>query len=209
MRILFCKISWMKYYKGHSQLDIPANGGKYVLNNGFGHEEFNFKPIKLDDSSFDECIGYVEPKSNKTGTNTFHIEKISGCSQLKNEPFVEDVLVVWCATRPKPQKGTTVVGWYKNACVWRKTQKWNMPGENGTEERLFNVRAKAEDCVLLPEGERNRFQWSIPSARGTGVGFGQAMLWNPNEENSGTVLERVIKGITDYRGENWLNKFPE
>ena len=38
-------------------------------------------------------------------------KKIDGCANLKNEPFVEDVLVIWCATRL--QGDVTVVGWYK------------------------------------------------------------------------------------------------
>ena len=40
-RILFCKISSMKYYKGHCDEDVPVNGGKYVAEHGYGHEEYN------------------------------------------------------------------------------------------------------------------------------------------------------------------------
>ena len=74
MKMLFCKISCMKYYKGHCRNDIPANGGKYVDENGFGHEEFNFKPFNILGDGQCECIGYVEPKTGKNGQNTFHIE---------------------------------------------------------------------------------------------------------------------------------------
>ena len=34
MKVLFCKISSMKYYKGASQKDVPYNGGSYVNENG-------------------------------------------------------------------------------------------------------------------------------------------------------------------------------
>lgn len=44
MRMLFCKISCMKYYKGHCDADVPLNGGTYVQEHGYGHEEFNFLP---------------------------------------------------------------------------------------------------------------------------------------------------------------------
>ena len=47
MRILFCKISSMKYYKGHCDEDVPVNGGKYVAEHGYGHEEYNFTPISI------------------------------------------------------------------------------------------------------------------------------------------------------------------
>ena len=46
IKILFCKISCMKYYKGAGDNDKPLNGGKFVVENGFGHEEFNFLPVK-------------------------------------------------------------------------------------------------------------------------------------------------------------------
>ena len=120
MRILFCKISSMKYYKGHCDEDVPVNGGKYVAEHGYGHEEYNFTPILVQGESETECLGFVEPKSNSGTRNTFHLEKIDGCANLKNEPFVEDVLVIWCATRL--QGDVTVVGWYKHATVWRDLQ---------------------------------------------------------------------------------------
>ena len=39
---------------------------------------------------------------------------------MKHEPCVDDVLVVWCATRL--QGDATMVGWYKHATVWRITE---------------------------------------------------------------------------------------
>ena len=108
MRILFCKVSGMKYYKGACEQDVPYNGGKFVEENGFGHEEFNFLPIELDGTEQAMCLGFVEPKSNKGTRNTLHIENIEGCSACKQEPCVEDVLIVWCATRMEGD--TTVVG---------------------------------------------------------------------------------------------------
>ena len=35
MRILFCKISSMKYYKGACDQDVPMYGGKFVEENGY------------------------------------------------------------------------------------------------------------------------------------------------------------------------------
>ena len=109
MRILFCKISSMKYYKGACEKDIPQFGGKFVEENGYGHEEFNFRPIEMDGISEPECVGFVEPKSNRGVRNTLHIEKIEGCAAMKKEPFVDDVLVIWCAKRDRGD--ITVVGW--------------------------------------------------------------------------------------------------
>ena len=83
MRILFCKISSMKYYKGACEEDHPQFGGKFVEEHGYGHEEFNFNPLEMEDSSELECIGFIEPKSNRGVRNTLHIEKIEGCTAMK------------------------------------------------------------------------------------------------------------------------------
>ena len=42
MKILFCKIACMKYYKGTCDKDIPYNGGSFVKEHGYGYEENNF-----------------------------------------------------------------------------------------------------------------------------------------------------------------------
>lgn len=209
MRILFCKISSMKYYKGACDLDVPIYGGKFVEENGYGHEEFNFLPIEMEGIAEPECVGFVEPKSNRGVRNTLHIEKIEGCAAMKKEPLVDDVLVIWCAKRDRGD--VTVVGWYKHATVWRDVQDWTIMFDNGMEEeRGYNVRAKASDCTLLPSGERNRAIWSIPSAKYTGVyGFGQSMVWYPTEPEVENYLTRLLKNIESYRDENWLNKWPE
>ena len=120
MKILFCKISAMKYYKGASQRDVPYNGGSYVNENGFGHEQYNFAPVQLDDGQYC-CLGFVETKTTlKSKRNDLHIEKISGCELLKKEGSVDGVLVIWCATTDLNE--TSIVGWYKDATVYRTYQ---------------------------------------------------------------------------------------
>ena len=207
MKILFCKISSMKYYKGVCQADQAYNGGSYVLENGFGHEEFNFLPIYTETDQM-VCFGFVEPKSNRGKTNTMHIEKIEGCALLKKEPMVEDVLVVWCATRERGD--TTVVGWYKHAEVWRDLQPWIVPWDDGREEeRYYNIKASAQDCTLLPQGERNLHKWWVPTAQYTrSFGFGQSMVWYPVQEEAKDYLRKLVDSIEEYTGENWLERYP-
>ena len=77
----------MKYYKGACEKDVPLYGGRFVEENGYGHEEFNFLPVEMEGESELECMGFVEPKSNKGRRNSFHIEKIEGCAALKNEDY--------------------------------------------------------------------------------------------------------------------------
>lgn len=208
MKILFCKVSGMKYYKGACEDDKPYNGGLFVEENGYGHEEFNFLPIELEGREKTACVGFVEPKSNRGVRNTIHIENIEGCSAYEKDAYVDDVLVIWCATRLEGD--ITVVGWYKNAKVFRELQEWTMMFANGTEEdRCYNVLADSENCTLLPEFERNRSVWEIPLARKKTYGFGQSMVWYPTDEKAKTFVERVLSNIENYRGDNWINKYPK
>ena len=98
MRILFCNIAWMDYYMGIVPgKDEPKNGGSYVKDTKDAHEKYNFKPELLKLKGFPEgeyCLGFVETKSTSAGKrNQLNIEKIEGCSDLKNDTEVDDVLV--------------------------------------------------------------------------------------------------------------------
>lgn len=50
MRILFCKISAMKFYKGVIPgKDEAFNGGSFVKEHGEGNEQYNFDPVISED----------------------------------------------------------------------------------------------------------------------------------------------------------------
>lgn len=209
MRVLFCKISYMKYYKGACKDDVPYNGGKFVEENGYGYEELNFLPAKLDESAELKCMGFVETKTRPTANraNNLHIEKIDGCEAMKNEEYADDVLVIWCATRQ--QNDIKIVGWYNHATVFRQYRNRIATFLNGhKEERYYNITANAENCVLLPESERNWHGWSAPNAKTNGFGFGQALVWYATESEAEERVNKIIKNIKEYKGENWLNKLP-
>ena len=107
MRILFCNIAWMLYYKGIGPGEVePSSGGEYVKKTGDAHEKHNFLPTDLTfkDGSMPDgryCLGFVETKATgKERVNQLHIERIGGCAACGSEPAVDDVLVVYCATHP-------------------------------------------------------------------------------------------------------------
>ena len=181
MRILFCNIAWMDYYKGIVPgKDEPKNGGSYVKDTKDAHEKYNFKPELLKLKGFPEgeyCLGFVETKSTSAGKrNQLNIEKIEGCSDLKNDTEVDDVLVVYCALYPDSfDKETYVVGWYKHATVYRRYEKLEFDTEASDNERsdnesaadekyiqLYNAIAIKEDCVLLPRSQRRKTFWRVP-----------------------------------------------
>lgn len=125
MRILFCNIAWMNYYKGIVWgKDEQQNGGSYVKETLDAHEKYNFEAIPLTEESGypkgEYCLGFVETKStNKETRNQLRIEKIYDCEGMNEETSVDDVLVVYCALYPDAiEKETYVVGWYKHATVF-------------------------------------------------------------------------------------------
>lgn len=199
MRILFCKTAHMKYYKGVSEYnDKPYNGGSFIGEYGYGGEQYNFKTFDVDGRK--KCLGFVETKStNRSKINELHIEKIDGCSDCKKDESVDNVLVVWCATADTNE--CVIVGWYKNATVYRGRQY------DEKNEREYNVIADAEDCVLLPNDGTRRKCHAATAKRKT-YGFGQSLVWYPVQKEAENYISELIKNIESFDGKNWLN-YPE
>ena len=96
MRILFCNIARMKYYKGIVKgVDEPQYGGEYVARTGDAYEKFNFAPLQ--EGPQQKCFGFFETKStNGASSNQLHIERLEGVARKAEE--AERVLVVFCST---------------------------------------------------------------------------------------------------------------
>jgi hypothetical protein len=183
LRILFCNIAWMDYYKGIVPgKDEPKNGGSYVKDTKDAHEKYNFKPELLKLKGFPEgeyCLGFVETKSTSAGKrNQLNIEKIEGCSDLKNDTEVDDVLVVYCALYPDSfDKETYVVGWYKHATVYRRYEKLEFDTEASDNEsaadekyiQLYNAIALKEDCVASKVAKAKDILESAKKEKGCGI----------------------------------------
>ena len=222
-----------KEYKGIVPgKDEPKNGGSYVKDTKDAHEKYNFKPELLKLKGFPEgeyCLGFVETKSTSAGKrNQLNIEKIEGCSDLKNDTEVDDVLVVYCALYPDSfDKETYVVGWYKHATVYRRYEKLEFDTEASDNERsdnesaadekyiqLYNAIALKEDCVLLPRSQRRKTFWRVPrKKKGVAFGFGQSNVWFARGEDDNKYLsdflDRLENQIETYDGENWIDRYAE
>ena len=200
--------------------------------NGKAHEKYNFKPEHLKLKGFPEgeyCLGFMETKSTSAGKrNQLNIEKIEGCSDLKNDTEVDDVLVVYCALYPDSfDKETYVVGWYKHATVYRRYEKLEFDTEASDNERsdnesaadekyiqLYNAIALKEDCVLLPRSQRRKTFWRVPrKKKGVAFGFGQSNVWFARGEDDNKYLsdflDRLENQIETYDGENWIDRYAE
>lgn len=202
MRILFCNIAWMKFYRGKiAGIDVPISSAEYVRLYGEGHEEYNFDIVRLDNGD-KVCLGYFSTKSmDGHKDNKLHIEKIEGIPG--DSDCADNVLVIWCAPQYITDNRTVVVGWYLNATVFRDYQ--NIEFDNGYVQS-YNVLAKADDCVLLPYTERNRYCWNVPRKRkkGAAFGFGQANQWYALEEKAQPFISKLVTQIRNYSGTNTM-----
>ena len=206
--IIFARIADMEYYRGKTDTDIPHNGGSYIEEHEDGGECYNFLPVTIDDEKC--CLGYVR----LIGNTSLRLENIIGCSACEKEDVIDGVTVVWCATQ-RDGKSTRVVGFYKNATVYRYTQEVEFCDDNGEvcDWQEYNFIAKKEDCVLIPRHDRyTKSEWYIPliGKHGYTFGFGRSHIWYGNGERKNRAeqefVERMIKSIDNYKGKNLIDE---
>jgi tetratricopeptide (TPR) repeat protein len=184
MNVLFCNIAWMKLYDGFSDDDKPKNGGSYVKENEYGHECFNFQDYN------GKCYGFV--MLNGDMALELHFKEAK-----KHSAFLKDVLVIWVATNDANE--TRIVGWYKNATVYREQQSLHaFTHENF--DLFYSIEALAKDSHLLPEEARS-FPIQRAAQAGTGTGMGRSNVWYAKSSFAQTVLiPKVIEYINNYNG---------
>lgn len=207
MKILFCKAPWMAYYKGNCNEDCIENNSSDIVGCKETYGQFNFYPVKrvgLNYNIQDTCFGFVEPTSKIGRYDILNIERLEGLYGNKANAYIEDVLVIWCAT--KQSQETRIVGWYKHATVYKAVREEDVNMYDGCYERPFNIFARAEDCVLLPLEEREKPCWQIANKcmadfEKTGVAY----AWDVDIE----YLNVIVRGINSYGGDNNRDKFPE
>lgn len=179
MKILFCNIAWMKLYQGVSEDDVPRNGGKYIAENQFGNEENNF----LDYNH--RCYGFVMTYGNLNLDK--HYQEIT-----KQESQVDGFTIIWCASND--DGGSRIVGWYKNATVYREQQNLRLYTDEGGD-LCFNFVADVQDCYLLPEEQRT-FKIERAAVAGKGNGFGQSNVWYAESAYAqNELIPRVLQYI--------------
>ena len=161
--------------------DEIIGGGSFNEKNQWGgHEEFNFKPFR------GNCYGYapVEPNLARNFSNS-------------EAGAVDSLLVVWFALHP--EGGQVIVGWYKNATLFGKTQEYGRSGEDG-DNCWYIARAAQNNCYMVPARERN---FPVPLSRQAGRGFtGSNALWycDPTKNKKVAAYARAIFDYVDSNG---------
>lgn len=206
-KLLFCNIGWMNEYRGITDTDKIINGGKYVEANNVGGEIFNFKEYN------GEYYGYVQPKSDKQNVSGGRIN-IDQLGASPSDESIDGINVIFTAKGPK---GTVIIGFYKNATVYREKQIHPYSDLLDTQGKPYGYRFKAKkgDVRLLPVDDR-----TIPVPRATGKngsigGMGQSPVWyakNLNDEGFFTSVDGLLNGKKPARKtltDSLMNKFVE
>lgn len=171
MPVLFCNVGWMKRYDGIDG-DSIQRGGSYNKNS-IGHEVCNFSNVD------GKVYGYVQPKGQI---------KIERLGAGKSDEYISGVTVIW--TAGPDSGGTAVVGWYRNATVFREPQKIDYPTALQKSNKLetYRIVASAADATLLPNGSRS---FMIP--RAVKGGIGQSNVWYADSPDSEAIVARVLR----------------
>ncbi len=134
-KAVFCRVAWMRDYCGPVG-DVPKGGGGHIEEYERGIEEYNFLGHKEDDDAEEKVYGYVrgdlKSRNKNTPTNkALNLTKLDPALGDKIS-YIDDVTVIFFATRPKPGQGQFIVGWYKNATVYRELKE-------RPDEKVYNV----------------------------------------------------------------------
>ena len=205
--IIFVRISSMKYYKGTAN-DTPENGGSYVTSTGDAHECYNFDSVDFEDGT-SKCLGFAMITGKRSENPQIKIENIVGCDSMKNEESIDGVTVVWCA-KAHGSRNMRVVGFYKNATVYRHSQYVDF--DTGYTQQ-FNFVADKKDCVLIPWNKRfSDNKWYVPTSgkNNASYGFGRSSIWyggsHTDDKKEIEYVEKMIQSTDNYNDENWIDE---
>jgi len=182
-RVLLFNVGWMKHYRGQTTTDRIINGGMYVAEHEDGGEVTNFRALG------GRCYGYA--RSPRGGR--IHIERLGADAAADH---VDGVTVVFVATRP--EGGSVVVGWYRNARIWREQQT--------SRRRVYVAEASAKQCVLLPVDQR---VLDVPRARPGTWGIGQSNVRYVDEVGARPFLRRLALFMENPSGSEIVETRPE
>lgn len=179
--VIFFNVGWMRSYQGGGPHDKITGGGGYVAKHGVGGEICNFLAWR------GWCYGYVQPP---THSDYINLDRI-GADPEKDA--LDDVIVVWTATRP--EGGAVVVGWYRDATVYRESQEIvdrTNPHVKRYRMPWFYAKAKAKNCHLIDPDNR---WYEIPRVRPGKSGMGQSNVWFAEGFHGERWFKRLLNAI--------------
>lgn len=176
MPILFCNVGWMEKYQGLHAGDSIEGGGSFVAKEGRGHEICNFASVE------GKYFGYVQPSGAQI--------EIGRLGAGQSDKSIGGVTVVWTATRPKSVGGgTAIVGWYRDATVYRSYQKHRPVPDVQRANKIdgYWVEAPTKESRLIKDLDARVFD--IP--RGVKGGMGQSNVWYADAAEAASLVKKV------------------
>jgi hypothetical protein len=172
MSILFCNVGWMERYQGLNSGDHIKGGGDYVKKSERGHEVCNFSPDNT------TLYGYVQVPGE-----AINLDCLGAGS---DDTSIGGVTVVWTATRPGG--GTTIVGWYKDATIFRSYQIFKKIPLAQSQNSIdgFWMKAPAAMATILPVDSRI---FEIPRQKKGGMG--RSNIWYADRPESAKLVDSV------------------
>ena len=161
---------WMRDYRGQTPSDPIVGGGTHPEK----FEVENFLPLN------GRCYVHVN-------NNSIDLAKLDSGMEAGAE-YLDGVTVVFVATRP--EGGRVVVGWYRNARVWREPRPRPEAGHY-----YYFAEAEEEDCTLLNVDER---EFEVQQAREGVFGMGQANIRYTDDPLAGPVVRRLREYIVGF-----------
>ena len=126
-RMIFLNIGWMENYQGLGD-DSIAGGGSFVQRYNESRDADSCPPCEI--RNFQPYEGYMYGFVRVTGRIAACSIRIERLGASRSDDFIDGVLVVWVAK--SPSDGTVIVGWFKNATVYRDCQ---LPPEGSGRKR--------------------------------------------------------------------------
>lgn len=170
--IVFVNVGWMIHYNGPSVADPTLGGHGHLKTNTVGHEAWNFRPYR------NRLLGYV-PRSA-----TINLSRLGA---PRGAESVDGITVIWIAKSPRDKKNY-IVGWYKNATVYRDNEHRRVTRSSDVSVG-YQIAAEPDGAKLLPVDAR---VFRIPTAKEKG-NLGQSPVWYGKDDAFRESVRRYVK----------------
>lgn len=167
--IIFLRIAWMTDYRGRTRSDTPKGAGSFVDEYEDGGEVCNFYKIGT------KYYGFARVQGNKN----IRLQRLGADV---NDEYLDDLTIIFFAKNPDTG-GQYIVGWYKNARLYKAVQHL----KRGLRKDHPEYKSVASSVHLVDESDR---WFDIPQD-----GPGQSNVWYVTEYHDQSYLNSVLKYI--------------
>jgi|GEM_PF-6875503 len=166
--IIVCRIGWMPEYRSIDE-PVYSNQAHFDEEDPIPHEGHNF--LKMKDGKY---YGYFPITGDAVGSlSKTEINKLGASS---GDDYLTGTLVLFVAPKKEDDNSLRVVGFYRNATLYREPET--------TDTTPAIRRMETTDAVLIPEEDR-AFVMPRAKDRLEVGGFGRANHWYGLNEPSG------------------------